>query len=538
MERELGELQTRRLPRARMAVVDSGVRTRRRATALCVGLQSTVDMICRTAWLVALVRGSRPEHPARKRRASRSGESEENEENEEKPNAAAGEASTTAAVPGRLAIADSASSSDSMADFIDDNDDDGSEEKQEKKGAAAAFVAEEQVVVNGAIGRSATPRDQIQNHDQHQDQDQDQETDQRLDQDQGQQTDQGMDQEEEQSPPSGSQKPAPHSRPATPDAQPEEKIATPRTRYARRSMAAKELDNELPGASLADSEQDKTLVTGRVQRKRKTKKAKKKETAKRQAAEVQMTQEELAQATSRHSAAQMYEAAVALIRRMAASGGLAEIKESGGSVDARIALRVWAEFQGWLAASSSDTNGNGNGGSVCARFADVGDALVRRTTGARPQAIADAREGAGDAPQPSPARFAAFWARRRAAAADGVCAPVLANPGRRAGSAARDAWIPGFLAWRLHEHQVAGVRFAWRAAIEGGDSGGDSGGCVLAHAMGLGKTLQAVALIYTLLSEVSAGAPALGRFASRRVLVLCPPTVQDNWVAEFARWTG
>ncbi|KAJ2521282.1 hypothetical protein H4217_001493 [Coemansia sp. RSA 1939] len=520
MERELGDLQTRRLPRARMAVVDSGVRTRRRATALCVGLQSTVDLICRTAWLVALVRGSRPEHPARKRRASRS------EKSEEKPNAAVVAVSPAAAVPGRLAIADSTSSSNSMADFIDDNDDDGSEEKE---GVAAAFVAGEQVVVNGVIGGSATPQDQTQNQDQ--DHDQDQETDQRLDQG------------EEQSPLSGSQKLTPHSRPATPDAQPEEKIPTPRTKYARRSMAAKELDNEPPGASLADSEQDKTLVTGRVQRERKTtkKKAKKKEPERGQAAEVQMMQEELAQATSRHTAAQMYEAAVALIRRLAAPGGLAEIKESGGSVDARIALRVWAEFQGWLAASNSDTSGSG--GSVCARFADVGDALVRRTTGARPQEVAGAGEGSHDAPQPSPARFAAFWARRRAEAADGVCAPVLANPGRRVGSATRDAWIPGFLAWRLHEHQMAGVRFAWRAAIEGGDSnaGGDSiggGGCVLAHAMGLGKTLQAVALIYTLLSEVSAGAPGLARFASRRVLVLCPPTVQDNWVAEFARWTG
>ncbi|KAJ1729534.1 hypothetical protein LPJ72_004925, partial [Coemansia sp. Benny D160-2] len=517
MERELADLQTRRLPRARMAVVDSGVRTRRRATALCVGLQSTVDLICRTAWLVALVRGSRPEHPARKRRASWS------EKSEEKPNAAVVAASPAAAVSGRLAIADSTSSSDSMAGFIDDNDDDGSEEKE---GVAAAFVAEEQVVVNGAIGGSATPPDQIR------DQDQDQGMDQRLDQG------------EEQSPRSGPQKLTPHSRPATPDAQPEEKTPTPRTKYARRSMAAKELDNEPPGASLADSEQDKTLVTGRVQRERKTttkkkKKAKRKEPETGQAAEVQMTQEELAQATSRHTAAQMYEAAVALIRRLAAPGGLAEIQESGSSVDTRIALRVWAEFQGWLAASNSDA-----GGSVCARFADVGDALVRQTTGARPQEAAGAGEGPHDAPQPSPARFAAFWAQRRAEAADGVCAPVLANPGRRFGSATRDAWIPGFLAWRLHAHQVAGVRFAWRAAIEGGDSGGGSGGdsigggCVLAHAMGLGKTLQAVALIYTLLSEVSGGAPGLARFASRRVLVLCPPTVQDNWVAEFARWTG
>ncbi|KAJ2657100.1 hypothetical protein IWW48_004697 [Coemansia sp. RSA 1200] len=499
MERELGDLQTRRLPRARLAVVDSGVRTRRRATALCVGLQSTVDMICRTRWLVALVRGPRPEHPARMRCANMS------ERSEDKPSVVA----TSAAAARRLVIADG-TSSDSMADFIDDN---GSEEEEEE-GVAAAVAVEEHVVVNGVVGRAATPQDQNQD----QDQDQDQETDQRPDQ------------EEAQSPLS---EPSPHSRPATPDAQPEEKPTTPRTKYARRSMAAKELDGGQQGASLADSEQDKTLVTGKEQRKRKKNKTKKK----RQAMEVQvqMTQEELAQATSNHTAAQMYEAAVALIRRMAASGGLAE--EDSSSVDGRLALRVWAEFQGWLVANGSDSNGNGNGSSVCARFADVGDALVRRTTGAQPQDAADARGSTGDS-QPTVARFAAFWARRRAEAADGVCAPVLANPDRRiGGSATRDAWIPGFLAWRLHEHQVAGVRFAWRAAIEGGDTNG-GGGCVLAHAMGLGKTLQAIALIYTLLSEVSAGAPGLERFASRRVLVLCPPTVQDNWVAEFARWTG
>ncbi|KAI8321548.1 hypothetical protein GQ54DRAFT_261630, partial [Martensiomyces pterosporus] len=117
--------------------------------------------------------------------------------------------------------------------------------------------------------------------------------------------------------------------------------------------------------------------------------------------------------------------------------------------------------------------------------------------------------------------------------------------------------IPGFIAGHLKDHQVEGIRFMWKNAVmlsdhsadalkEPSSSNGRSArlslqhGCVLAHSMGLGKTLQTISFIYTLLNEIHSGNPdfASSAFAARRVLILCPPTVQSNWASEFWKWTG
>ncbi|KAJ2845615.1 hypothetical protein IWW36_004708, partial [Coemansia brasiliensis] len=111
----------------------------------------------------------------------------------------------------------------------------------------------------------------------------------------------------------------------------------------------------------------------------------------------------------------------------------------------------------------------------------------------------------------------------------------------------QDVHIPGFIGGQLKEHQVAGVQFMWKNIVmlsnhsSVADSEGPAQhGCVLAHSMGLGKTLQAISLIYTLLNEVHSGNPEFAEsiFTPRRVLILCPVTVQSNWAAEFWKWTG
>ena len=53
--------------------------------------------------------------------------------------------------------------------------------------------------------------------------------------------------------------------------------------------------------------------------------------------------------------------------------------------------------------------------------------------------------------------------------------------------------------------------------------------------MGLGKTLQSVTLIYTLLktSIVASGAPT-----AKRVIVVCPCSLVKNWDNEFVKWLG
>ncbi|KAJ1902774.1 hypothetical protein LPJ81_003417, partial [Coemansia sp. IMI 209127] len=313
-----------------------------------------------------------------------------------------------------------------------------------------------------------------------------------------------------------------------------------RLRYGRRSMAAKEIDGPLYGESLEDSEQGKVVKKKQRQKQQQQQQQQQRQQhaqlqAKDQSQPI-MTQEELEAIAKKYKAADVYDAAVAYVRQLAAAAGTVEIPASqanGAKIGMRVALRLWAEFQGWRAMGNGSSNS-----SVGEQFEEVADSLVRigpaeqRTQRRRLVQTPHGGVVGSGGKHKQLTSFSAFWEWRQAVASDSVGAPLLVNPGH--GLARRDAWIPGFLATRLHEHQVAGVRFAWRAAIEG------HGGCILAHAMGLGKTLQAVTLIYTLLSEVRRGADAglARRFASRRVLVLCPVTVQDNWADEFRRWTG
>lgn len=61
---------------------------------------------------------------------------------------------------------------------------------------------------------------------------------------------------------------------------------------------------------------------------------------------------------------------------------------------------------------------------------------------------------------------------------------------------------------------------------------GDKGsGCLLAHCMGLGKTLQVISLVHTLLANQK-------ETKVESVLVLLPVNVLINWSNEFEKWTS
>lgn len=95
-----------------------------------------------------------------------------------------------------------------------------------------------------------------------------------------------------------------------------------------------------------------------------------------------------------------------------------------------------------------------------------------------------------------------------------------------------------FVARHLRPHQRDGVKFMFECVMglhSSVHTNKAHTGCLLAHEMGLGKTLQVIALVWTLLkqSPFKRGAPTC-----RRVIVCVPASLVGNWGAEFKKWLG
>ena len=96
--------------------------------------------------------------------------------------------------------------------------------------------------------------------------------------------------------------------------------------------------------------------------------------------------------------------------------------------------------------------------------------------------------------------------------------------------------VEAFLADALRPHQREGVRFMYEAVSglrRDAHTGAAHFGCLLAHEMGMGKTLQVIALLWTLLKQGPSGSPA-----ARKAVVVCPASLVRNWGAEFRKWLG
>lgn len=84
----------------------------------------------------------------------------------------------------------------------------------------------------------------------------------------------------------------------------------------------------------------------------------------------------------------------------------------------------------------------------------------------------------------------------------------------------------------LLPHQVEGIRFMFDRCYNDLNTvrktNRQDHGCILAHCMGLGKTLQLIALLHTAISY-----PQLG---TNNILVLCPKSTIFNWKSEIEKW--
>ncbi|KAK4137375.1 hypothetical protein BT67DRAFT_414610 [Trichocladium antarcticum] len=91
---------------------------------------------------------------------------------------------------------------------------------------------------------------------------------------------------------------------------------------------------------------------------------------------------------------------------------------------------------------------------------------------------------------------------------------------------------------RIKDHQIEGVRFMWNQVVV--DSKVRQG-CLLAHTMGLGKTMQVITLLVVIAEASRSPDPSVRSQIPRRLrqsktMILCPPGLVDNWLEEIMIW--
>uniref|UniRef100_A0A8C1M8J2 RAD54 like 2 n=1 Tax=Cyprinus carpio TaxID=7962 RepID=A0A8C1M8J2_CYPCA len=91
-----------------------------------------------------------------------------------------------------------------------------------------------------------------------------------------------------------------------------------------------------------------------------------------------------------------------------------------------------------------------------------------------------------------------------------------------------DLFLAPQLARAVKPHQIGGIRFLYDNLVESLERYKSSSGfgCILAHSMGLGKTLQVISFIDVLLRHTGA----------KTVLAIVPVNTLQNWLAEFNLW--
>lgn len=113
---------------------------------------------------------------------------------------------------------------------------------------------------------------------------------------------------------------------------------------------------------------------------------------------------------------------------------------------------------------------------------------------------------------------------------------VVINPGKEEGQ--NFVYLNPKIGQLIQPHQKDGVQFMWRALTTNPQK---LQGCLLAHTMGLGKTMQVITILVTIAEAAKSSDASLRdqvpeSLRTSQTLVLCPPSLVENWYEEFVMW--
>ncbi|KAL6852076.1 hypothetical protein J3F83DRAFT_573121 [Trichoderma novae-zelandiae] len=92
---------------------------------------------------------------------------------------------------------------------------------------------------------------------------------------------------------------------------------------------------------------------------------------------------------------------------------------------------------------------------------------------------------------------------------------------------------------RIKDHQINGVRFLWNQIIVDAEV---RQGCLLAHTMGLGKTMQVITFLVAVLEAANSNDESIRAQIPKdlrrsQTVILCPAGLVDNWLDEILMWS-